>query len=98
MRILLLLALSIMAVGAFSAEQNQLSTEEKKDGFTLLFDGKSLDQWRGYKKQEPHKGWQAVDGTIARVGGGGDLITKKKYRSFDFRFDWKISELPSAEK
>jgi hypothetical protein len=90
-RIAFLLALCLTSLTALAADSNQLSTEEKKDGFTLLFDGKSLDQWRGYKKQEPHKGWQAVDGTIARVGSGGDLITKKKFRSFDFRFDWKIS-------
>ena len=85
--------ITILAGCAFAgaAEPNTLSPEEKEAGFVSLFDGNSLENFRGYKKKEAHQGWKAVDGTIARVAGGGDLITKKKYASFDFRFDWKIS-------
>ena len=31
---------------------NQLTAQEKQAGWTLLFDGKSLNGWRGYKKTD----------------------------------------------
>ena len=70
---------------------NELTPEEKAAGFDLLFDGKSLAAWRGYKRSDVPSGWQALDGAIALVGPGNDLITIKTYRNFDFRFDWKIA-------
>ena len=36
---------------------------EKNAGWTLLFDGKSLDGWRPYNKK-PAGGWEVVDGTL----------------------------------
>ena len=51
---------------AADAAPNTLSDEEKKAGFKLLFDGKSTDPFRGYKK-DVAKGWEAVDGAEARV-------------------------------
>jgi len=87
--ILLLLA---MAVPAFSAP-NQLSPEEKREGFKLLFDGKTLKGWRTYKEKAPKDQWKVQDGTIVlTAGGGGDLITEDEYADFDFRCEWKIAD------
>ena len=72
------------------AAPNTLTAAEEADGWRLLFDGQSLDPWRGYKRETLADGWQAVDGTLARVGPGGDIVTRERYASFELRFDWKV--------
>lgn len=87
----LLLSLLVLASTAFGAD-NELTTEEKAGGWKLLFDGKDASaNFRGYKKDKLPDGWVAQDGTISRVKGGGDIITKDQYENFEFSVDWKIS-------
>jgi hypothetical protein len=75
------------------AKDNTLSPAEKKAGWVLLFDGKAINQWRGFKKDQVPDSWQVEDGAIALTGkGGGDLITKNQYENYEFSVDWKISE------
>jgi hypothetical protein len=58
-----------------------------------LFDGKSLDAWRGYNKETLPEGWQIKDGTLTLVGkGASDIITKEEYENFELELEWKISE------
>lgn len=71
---------------------NTLSDAEKKDGWVLLFDGKDASEhFRGYKKDKLPEQWVVEDGALCRKGGG-DIITKEKYESFELKIDWKISE------
>ncbi|BCX48954.1 glycosyl hydrolase [Haloferula helveola] len=75
-----------------AAEPNTLTPEEKKDGFELIFDGKSLDGWRTYKQEKPKDKWVVEDGAITLTAkGGGDLITDAKYKDFELRFQFKIA-------
>jgi len=46
---------------------NTLTDDEKKAGWKLLFDGKSLDGWNNFKKKDVKAGWQIKDGTLACV-------------------------------
>ncbi|RDC61689.1 3-keto-disaccharide hydrolase [Adhaeribacter pallidiroseus] len=72
---------------------NTLSPAEKKAGYTLLFDGKTINQWRGFRKETVPDSWGVQEGAIALVGkGGGDLVTKNQYENYEFLVDWKISE------
>ncbi|NOR87679.1 MAG: DUF1080 domain-containing protein [Bacteroidales bacterium] len=81
-------------------EVNALSQAEIDDGWVLLFDGKSTENWRGYQQEIfPTKGWLIEDGTIkvqrsgrGEAGGGGDIITQNKYKNFEFSLEWKVSE------
>jgi hypothetical protein len=91
MRPILLLAFCAALMGADEAPFNALTKAEADAGWKLLFDGTSLDAFRGFKKDVVPDGWKAVDGTLARLGGGGDLVTKDEYTDFDFQYDWKIS-------
>jgi len=59
------LSLAACALTAHAAE-NELTAAEKKAGWTLLFDGKTLDGWRPYNKK-PAGGWEVVDGTLHAI-------------------------------
>jgi hypothetical protein len=76
---------------------NTLTKAQRESGWQLLFDGDSLSKWRGYKDRPVPEGWSAQNGQITLAPpesdtAGGDLVTKKQYDDFEFRFDWKISK------
>jgi hypothetical protein len=90
------LALSLApqpAVGSTPAP-NTLTAAEKAAGWQLLFDGTSLDAWRGYKRETlPESGWELKDGalrTVAKVKGV-ELITRKKFNDFEFTWEWRVA-------
>ena len=88
---LFLVAVSTAAPAGDTATPNTLTDAERNDGWTLLFDGKTTSGWRGFKQQTVPDGWQVVDGALARVGKGGDIVTVEQYESFDLKFDWRIA-------
>jgi hypothetical protein len=82
---------------------NTLTPEETKEGWTLLFDGRRLNQWRGYKMQTvpdnwgTMNGWGVLDDTLTLLlRRGPDLITVEQFADFDFKFDWKLGLIPSG--
>ncbi|HTL29335.1 MAG TPA: DUF1080 domain-containing protein [Tepidisphaeraceae bacterium] len=72
-----------------AAPVNTLSRSEQKHGFQLLFDGRNLDQWRSFKKPDV-KGWAIEGDNLICTGGGGDLLTREEFRSFELLCEWKI--------
>ena len=73
-----------------AAERNSLTQAEQKAGWKLLFDGKSLEHFRGYKKDKPDPAWRAEHNAIKLVGRGGDLMTKEKYQFFELALEWNL--------
>ncbi|MCP4192977.1 MAG: DUF1080 domain-containing protein [Planctomycetaceae bacterium] len=67
------------------------SVADEEAGFEVLFDGKSLAAWRGYRQNEVPPNWLIENGEILGTGKGPDLLTKSVYGNFDFRFQWKLS-------
>lgn len=87
-----LLASAALATAAEPAP-NTLTAEEQSAGWKLLFDGKSTDGWRNYKKTEIGQGWKVEDGALVRAGGGaGDIVTKDKFAAFELSLEYKISK------
>lgn len=71
---------------------NELTAAETKAGWALLFDGKSTEHFRNYKKESLSDRWVVKDGAITLTKkGGGDLITKKQYEAFEFTVDYNIT-------
>ena len=57
------------------------------EGFTVLFDGKSLGGWKPTGKADV---WAVENGVIAcKGGGGGFLMTEKEYGDFEFRCEYR---------
>lgn len=79
---------------------NTLSELERERGFELLFDGRTTWGWRSAREKEfPREGWQVKDGElmVLETGGaesraGGDIITERKYRAFELKLEFKLSE------
>jgi hypothetical protein len=71
---------------------NQLSVVEKADGWKLLFDGKTLAGWRGYKSEQIADQWKIIDGALTLTAGkAGDVMTVEEFGDFEIAFEWKIS-------
>ena len=80
--------------------KNELTEWEKRNGWRLLWDGKTSDGWRGAKLDEfPKSGWQMKDGelTVLATDGGestgpGDIVTTSNYSNFELELEFKITE------
>lgn len=73
---------------------NVLTEREKKDGWKLLFDGKSADLWMNARtKTFPEGGWVIENGTLSITPGtdGGDIVTKNKFRNFELIVDFNYT-------
>ena len=88
----LLVCASFSTITAADQPLNQLTEAEQAQGWQLLFDGKDASKWwRGYKKDTLPEGWKAENGALVRHGGG-DIITRDQFESFEFSLEWNISE------
>src|SRR5471030_1407267 len=61
-------------------------------GWRSLFDGTSLDAWRGYKTEKIPDGWHVAQGTLAKDVPVADIVTKDEFADFELENDWKIGE------
>ncbi len=71
---------------------NSVDSISANGEWRTLFDGGSLQAWRGFKKDSVPAGWQVMDGTLTRVGEAGDLITRDQFRDFELTLEWKVAE------
>ncbi len=82
-------AVALMVAGT-SAQSNGKASAD--GGWRTLFDGKSVDQWRGYKSDTVPDGWRVVDGTLAKTTPVKDLVSKDEFGDFELSLDWNIGE------
>lgn len=70
-------------------DHNQLTNEERQEGFIQLFNGKDLHNWIGNTTD-----YVVEDGMIVIYpdkGGHGNLYTEKEYADFIFRFEFQLT-------
>lgn len=72
-----------------SQEPFELSEEEKKEGFEVLFDGENMHHWTGNTTDYVIENGEMV--IYPDRGGKGNLFTKKEYGDFIFRFEFKLT-------
>jgi hypothetical protein len=92
--------------GEKASKINTLTKAEKNAGWRLLFDGKTLNGWRGIGRDHVPTGlWIVKDGVINKVNTsagqklpdgrpveGGDLMTIETFDNFELSFEWKINK------
>lgn len=78
----------VCAAAAFAQSPNTLTAEEKAQGYELLFDGKELSP-EIWQNENSIAGYPVEDGSIV-CRKGGNLLTKKQYGNFSFRFEFKL--------
>jgi hypothetical protein len=74
---------------------NQAGNQQLEQGWTLLFDGQTMNGWRPFKNQE-NDSWEVIDGTLhckpfEEATKRADLITVNQYENFELAFEWKIA-------
>jgi hypothetical protein len=85
--------------GAFIVALFLVPLGAQGDGFKALFDGKTLNGWRGYNKPDTAgTRWKVENGLVTIPGtsegdtkGQRDLITDATYDQFDIKWEWKIA-------
>jgi len=100
------LLVALVACSSQSASApNTLTAQEKADGWRLLFDGETLNGWRGLGRDHiPAGHWVVDNGAIKKVESGdvpvqadgqplkgGDLCTIEEFHNFEFAFEWKVT-------
>ena len=77
---------------------NKLTRVEKKNGWRLLWDGKSHKGWRGaHSPNFPKSGWKMKNGVLTILGSdgtkrSGDIMTKDQFEDFELNVDFKITK------
>ncbi len=79
-----------------------LSTFPKDaDGWITMFDGKTLNGWRGYNREDIPNAWDVNDNAIHIKGSGageagakdgGDLVFAHKFKNFELEWEWKVAK------
>jgi len=93
-----LLAAFFLSLFTLAAQQsNTLSKKELKEGWHLLFNGKSTKGWHTYLRDTVGSKWQVRDGVLVfdpsqPNSGGGDIVTNAVYENFELQLEWKISK------
>lgn len=78
---------------------NQLTEQEKENGYQLLFNGRSGEGWKSAKADSfPSGGWKIANGALTVLpsegkesANGGDIVTEKLFSAFDLSFNFKLT-------
>jgi hypothetical protein len=107
---LCIMAFAVMTAGAQTVKtsgklgknqkNNTLTEAEKKEGWTLLFDGKTTDGWHGYNMKVFPDCWTIEDESLTMNSKGGgeslDVLTNKEYRNFRLAVDYKLTKAANS--
>src|SRR5262245_44930550 len=86
--------LLLFVIATCAAQDNTLTPAERKAGFELLFDGKSMNGWTSEAPPKADGGsWMIEDGAL-RTRPTSDpvgLLSAENYANFEFLFDYFVS-------
>jgi hypothetical protein len=102
-----ILAAFLVSISLVNAQTpNTLSSQEKKEGWKLLFNGKDVTGWHSYGAKEIGSAWLVEEGALKlnvpnRAGNkapnGGDIVNNEPIMGdFEFKAEWKVSPLANS--
>ena len=99
-----LLILMVLFFSCNSSRQNAvnaLTSDQKKAGWKLLFDGKSTKGWHRYGGGAIDSVWKVTEGALcldvagkkaSNIRGDWDIVTEDEFENFEFQAEWKINK------
>ncbi len=94
--------LSVSCQNKKGQEENGAAKEKAaEDEWMVLFDGTSIEGWRGVNMDTLPGAWEISENTLHCIGSGmgeagaengGDILYDKKFSNFHLKMEWKISE------
>jgi hypothetical protein len=103
---LLCIAVILILLPSCGPKINKLTSQEKKNGWVLLFNGKNFSGWRQCNGTAMPKNWIIEDnamkvftgeGKKPGQGAGGDILFgDKKFSNFELSVDWKASKMANS--
>ncbi len=97
--VLIAILLLTLCVGCSESPEMESHPNAGANGndWVSLFDGKSLEGWRGFNGVEIEGIWIVEEGSLHLVGREKgsphvNIITESKYDDFDLRFEWKVEK------
>ncbi|MBL7845842.1 MAG: DUF1080 domain-containing protein [Cyclobacteriaceae bacterium] len=84
--------LCLISLTSLAQPHNTLSPQEKKQGWKLLFDGKSTRGWHEYGQKTIGNFWKASNGELWLDPHTGvkDIVTEGEFENFELKLEWKI--------
>jgi hypothetical protein len=61
-----------------------------QDDWQILFDGKAINAFRGFKKDPLPPNWSIRDGTLKASGGNLDIVTVEQYQDFELELEYRL--------
>jgi hypothetical protein len=94
---LIISALALASGFAMAQAPNTLTKKEKKEGWKLLFDGKTTKGWHTYLRDTVGSKWQIQDNALVfdpsqPASGGGDIVTNDIYENYELNLQWKVAK------
>jgi len=101
-----LVAAILFAAPSFAQKVNKLTKKEKKEGWTLLFNGKDFSGWRQCNGTAMPTNWVVEDHAMKIFtapdkkpgqGSNGDVVySTKKFKNFEMSIDWKAGKATNS--
>jgi len=86
-----LLFVALIVAGATPPSADEIAKSEKDEGFSPIFDGKSLEGWEGNKDLWKVDG-AAIVGDSPGIKHNEFLATKKEYGDFELRLEFQLKD------
>ena len=83
---------ALLLVGLADLPYSQQARAQNETGWTVLFDGKSLDNWN----QIGDANWRIEDGAAVADKGNGFLVSKNAYGDFQLRAEFWVDDAANS--